>query len=265
MIITLTGADFSGAYIKKVGSWMISRVLGSGASYDGPTSVAAGEKLEATVTLTNGYEVGSDGVTVTMGGVAQSGAYSQSGQVITFSIASVTGTVVIKVPTVNTTTGEEDEGTTIVWYDFPLTYSTLSIAKSTVGSSAMEDKGTRLSTGHTTDAQGILVKSGETITISGLRSGTNPLRADYVYATSAGPNPENNLTNSAWDAVVGTGSNYTSAQYFFLNSDGTNDTITVTNTYGADYYFFFAFCGINKDETITPVSQYTMKYKIESA
>jgi hypothetical protein len=44
-----------------------------------------------------------------MGGTVVNDAYSISGSVITIAIASVTGNVLIKVPTVNTNTGEEDE------------------------------------------------------------------------------------------------------------------------------------------------------------
>ena len=110
MIITLKGADFSSSNIGTLSTWSISRVLGSGATYSGSTYVDKNAALSATVTIADGYELGSAGVTVTMGGVTQSDAYSQSDNVITISIASVTGNVVIKVPTVNTSTGEEDSG-----------------------------------------------------------------------------------------------------------------------------------------------------------
>lgn len=109
MIITLTGADFSASNIGTLSTWRISRSLGGGATYDGPTSVDKGAALNATVTLAENYEVGTAGVTVTMGGAVLSGAHSISGSVITITIASVTGNVLIKVPTVNTSTGEEDE------------------------------------------------------------------------------------------------------------------------------------------------------------
>ena len=118
MIITLTGADFSASNIGTLSTWRISRSLGGGATYDGPTSVDKGAALNATVTLAENYEVGTAGVTVTMGGAVLSGAHSISGSVITITIASVTGNVLIKVPTVNTSTGEEDEPDEpiITWY-----------------------------------------------------------------------------------------------------------------------------------------------------
>ena len=109
MIITLKGADFSASNIGTLSSWRISRSLGSGATYEGATSVDKGAAFSATVTLTEGYEIGTAGVTITMGGVVLSGAHSISGNVITITIAEVTGNVLIKVPTINTATGEEEE------------------------------------------------------------------------------------------------------------------------------------------------------------
>lgn len=121
MIITLTGANFAGVdengnpkNIGTLSTWHISTDLGSGATYAGPSFVDKDAALSATVTLDEGYEVGTAGVTVTMGGEAVE-ASSISGQVITISIEKVTGNVVIKVPTKNVNTGEEEggeEGTT---------------------------------------------------------------------------------------------------------------------------------------------------------
>lgn len=109
MIITLKGADFSASNIGTLSSWRISRSLGSGTTYAGVTSVDKGAAFSATVTLAEGYEIGTAGVTITMGGTVLSGAHSISGNVITITIAEVTGNVLIKVPTVNTATGEEEE------------------------------------------------------------------------------------------------------------------------------------------------------------
>lgn len=109
MIITLKGADFSASNIGTLSSWRISRSLGSGATYEGVTSVDKGAAFSATVTLAEGYEISTAGVTITMGGTVLSGAHSISGNVITITIASVTGNVLIKVPTVNTAGGEEEE------------------------------------------------------------------------------------------------------------------------------------------------------------
>lgn len=108
MIIILKGADFSASNIGTLSSWRITRSLGTGATYEGATSVDKGAPLTATVTIAEGYELGTAGVTVTMGGIVLSGAHSISDNVITISIAEVTGNVSIKVPTINTATGEED-------------------------------------------------------------------------------------------------------------------------------------------------------------
>lgn len=112
MIITLKGASFADSNIGTLSTWTISRVLGDGATYNGVTYVDKDAALNATVTIDEGYEIGSAGVTVTMGGETHSDAATTSsdGKTITISIASVTGNVVIKVPTKNTNTGEEDGG-----------------------------------------------------------------------------------------------------------------------------------------------------------
>ena len=109
MIIILKNADFSASNIGTLSTWRISRSLGAGATYEGVTSVDKGASFNATITIAEGYEIGTAGVTVTMGGAVLSGAHSISGNVITITIASVTGNVLIKVPTVNTATGEEEE------------------------------------------------------------------------------------------------------------------------------------------------------------
>ena len=109
MIIVLKNADFSQSNIGTLSTWRITRSLGAGATYEGPTSVDKGTALSATVTLAEGYEIGTAGVTITMGGTTLSSAHSISGNVITITIASVTGNVLIKVPTINTSTGEEEE------------------------------------------------------------------------------------------------------------------------------------------------------------
>ena len=109
MIIVLKNANFSASNIGTLSSWRITRSLGAGATYEGVTSVDKGASFSATVTIAEGYELGAAGVTVTMGGTVIS-ASTIVGNVITISIAAVTGNVVIKVPTVNTSTGEEDEG-----------------------------------------------------------------------------------------------------------------------------------------------------------
>lgn len=109
MIITLKGANFALSNIGTLSSWRISRSLGAGATYDGVYSVDKGASFTATVSVAEGYEIVSDGVTVTMGGQLISAA-TINGNLITIYIAAVTGNVTIRVPTVNISTGEEDGG-----------------------------------------------------------------------------------------------------------------------------------------------------------
>lgn len=124
MHLILSLADFSENNIGTLNSWFVTKSVGTGATYSGPTSVIKGASFSATVTLADGYEVGSAGITFTMGGSALA-SYSTSGQVVTFTISSVTGNIVIKVPTKNTSSGNEDSGSsgdsgseskTTVWY-----------------------------------------------------------------------------------------------------------------------------------------------------
>ena len=108
MIIILKGANFSNSNIGTLSSWRITRSLGAGTTYNGPVSVDKDAAFSATVTLAEGYEISSIGISVTMGGNVLSDVYSISGNVITFSIPSVTGNIVIKVPTLNINAGETD-------------------------------------------------------------------------------------------------------------------------------------------------------------
>lgn len=108
MIIVLKNADFSASNIGTLSTWRITRSLGSGATYEGPTSVDKGAALSATVTIAEGYELTAAGVTVTMGGTAITAA-TVNENIISIYIASVTGNVTIKVPTVNVSGGDEPE------------------------------------------------------------------------------------------------------------------------------------------------------------
>lgn len=118
MIIILKGADFSESKIGTLDTWMITRLIGAGATYEGATSVDKDAPFSATITIAEGYELGTAGVTVTMGGTEISAA-TVSGNTITISIASVTGNVVIKVPTVNVSGGEEEPEVLTVYMTDP--------------------------------------------------------------------------------------------------------------------------------------------------
>lgn len=123
MIITLKNADFSLSNIGTLSTWRITRSIGAGAVYAGPIHVDKNAALNATITISEGYELGAAGVSMTMGGVTNN-SYTMNGNVITIAIAKVTGNVMIKVPTVNVSTGEEDEP---IVPDVPGTVSTVDI------------------------------------------------------------------------------------------------------------------------------------------
>lgn len=114
MIITIKGNRpdiFKDSNIGTLSTWTISRVLGDGATYNGVSYIDKNATLNATVTIADGYELGSAGVTVTMGGNAVTSGITIDGNTITINITSVTGNVVIKVPTLNKSTGEEGGNT----------------------------------------------------------------------------------------------------------------------------------------------------------
>ena len=117
MIITLKGAtgdkNFSASNIGSLTTWRIYTVCGIGASGTDVSSVNRGDPYSGTITIGTGYDVGSAGISVTMGGQNISdneGVVTRVDNTITISIASVTGTVHINVPTKNIATGEEDFG-----------------------------------------------------------------------------------------------------------------------------------------------------------
>ena len=109
MILILKGADFSASNIGTLSTWRIIRSLGAGATYEGVTSIDKGAAFTATVTIAEGYELSAEGVTVTMGNETLTEQVTISGNIITISITEVTGNVLIRVPTVNINTGEEEE------------------------------------------------------------------------------------------------------------------------------------------------------------
>lgn len=106
MIITLVGADFSKNNIGKLSTWLVQTSFGSGVTHTGAGYVDLGAAYSTTITIADGYELNGS-VTVTMGGNAITEGITVDGNTITISIASVTGNVLIKVPTKNTATGEE--------------------------------------------------------------------------------------------------------------------------------------------------------------
>lgn len=104
MIITIKGADFSSANIGTLSTYIISKSIGSGATFDIPNFVDKNSSATWTITLNEGYTFGT--YSVTMGGVEVTPTVVDN--VMTISIAEVTGNVRIVVATVNENTGEED-------------------------------------------------------------------------------------------------------------------------------------------------------------
>lgn len=104
MIITIKGADFSSANIGTLSTYIISKSIGSGASFDIPNYVDKNSSVNWVITLNDGYTFGT--YSVTMGGEVITPSVVDN--VMTISIAEVTGNVRIVVATVNENTGEED-------------------------------------------------------------------------------------------------------------------------------------------------------------
>ena len=103
MIITIKGADFSLANIGTLSTYIISKSIGSGASFDIPNFVDKNSSVNWVITLDEGYTFGT--YSVTMGGEVITPTVVDN--VMTISIAEVTGNVRIVVATVNEN-GEED-------------------------------------------------------------------------------------------------------------------------------------------------------------
>lgn len=118
MIITLKGANFSSNKIGQLDSWTVFTSLGTGATYSGPRVLGKGENFNATVTLAEGYEVGSAGIKLVMGTTEYPAGVSKKDNTITFNLTSVTGHITITVPTINTNTGEETLGEVEVQGEF---------------------------------------------------------------------------------------------------------------------------------------------------
>ena len=102
MIITITGADFSKSNIGTLNSWTVSKSIGAGANHSIPSFVTKGAQVSWTITLAAGYTFGS--YEIKMGGSTITPTVN--GNTMTINL-TVTGNVVIKVPTINEGTGEE--------------------------------------------------------------------------------------------------------------------------------------------------------------
>jgi hypothetical protein len=105
MILTIKGADFSSANIGTLSTYVVSKSIGRGATYEIPGFISKNSSANWTITLEEGYIFGT--YSVTMGG--EPVEVSVADNVMTISIAEVTGNVRISVATINQNAGEEDE------------------------------------------------------------------------------------------------------------------------------------------------------------
>lgn len=106
MIITIKGADFSSANIGTLSTYIISKSIGSGATFDIPNFVDKNSSVNWTITLDEGYTFGT--YSVTMGGEVITPSVEDN--VMTISIAEVTGNVRIVVATVYNSVEVPDNG-----------------------------------------------------------------------------------------------------------------------------------------------------------
>ena len=98
MIITLVKADFSANNIGTLSSFNILTNLGSGCTYNGPLYVAKNAALNTSIIVSDAYNFDISKCTITMGGVNVN-AFTVNGNTINININSVTGHLVINVPT----------------------------------------------------------------------------------------------------------------------------------------------------------------------
>ena len=99
MIITLVKADFSTNNIGTLNSFAVLTNFGVGCTYDGPSLVEKSGSFSATITIADNYALTLEGASVTMGGTLLTDALTVVDNIITISIAEVTGTLLITVPT----------------------------------------------------------------------------------------------------------------------------------------------------------------------
>lgn len=130
----------------------------------------------------------------------------------------------------------------------------LSVASESAGSrnttATAVRQGKRLSGWANSTCKPILLKAGESVTLSGLQgkvSGTEALKVDFCYYTSDVAVPVSTSPNAN---IAGTLSNYNVNNYYPLNKEGNSDSVEITNRFGQDYYFAFSFCGVGGNQIL---------------
>lgn len=96
MILTIKGADFSSANIGTLSTYIISKSIGRGASFDIPSFVEKNSSVNWVITLDEDYTFGT--YSITMGGEVVTPTVN--GSEMTIAIANVTGNIRITVATV---------------------------------------------------------------------------------------------------------------------------------------------------------------------
>lgn len=105
--------------------------------------------------------------------------------------------------------------------------------------------------------KGIFVPNGKSIVLKGLKGNDGnhgALRFDYCYLSAPDIVTSTSAISSRNPYLVGTGSNFVSSNYFPFNTEG-NDSATIVNSYGADYYF--AFTTRNEANTAISAADYS--------
>lgn len=220
MIITIKGSApdiFKDSNIGTLSTWSVSRVLGDGATYSGDTFVDKNAALNATVTITEGYELGSAGVTVTMNGVPVTSGVTTNGNIVTIAIASVTGNVVIKVPTKKIGGSEPETPAT-----YTVTYVYVDSNGATVKTSTTETvtAGTSM-TFNTSNAPAVSGYAVSSVSPTSATINSNTTVTYYYTAAVAG-----NTVLFDFDFVNNTLDNYVSSGVISIPSTSKTDTLT---------------------------------------
>lgn len=212
MIITIKGADFSSANIGTLSTYIISKSIGSGAAFDIPNFVDKNSSVNWVITLDEGYTFGT--YSVTMGGEVVTPTVVDN--VMTISIANVTGNVRIVVATVNENTGEEDVPTSPDTPEDDTINAGLTLYQGYVDNKTVNDAlNTRVKTEVLVGPFEIEVNDGYLI------------RAMYEYSSSS-VEQGGNLIVSATDAK--TYHKYTGQQYIYITFCKTDATQPLSPT-----------------------------------
>lgn len=119
MILTIKGADFSSANIGTLNTYVVSKSIGSGVSHNIPNYVEKNTSVEWTLTIAEGYTLGT--YSITMGGETVTPVIND--YIMTITIPDITGNIRISIATINENTGEEDSGNTPSTPVVPTLYS----------------------------------------------------------------------------------------------------------------------------------------------